>query len=387
MCNTHDNNFIQQANPKAGYLAHKDEIDTAIQNTIDSGYYILGREVDTFEKEFASYIGSKFGVGVASGTDAIEIALRALGIGPNDLVFTVSHTAVATVAAIERCGATPVLIDIDPATFTMDPIHLERAIESINNNHLSIKGQPRAIIPVHLYGHPADMVAIMDIAEKYELFVIEDCAQSHGALINGKRTGSFGQLSAFSFYPTKNLGALGDGGCVVTSKPSLKEKLLMLRQYGWRERYISDIAGLNSRLDEIQAAILRVKLRYLDESNLRRREIASMYNNLLADTSLNIPFERNGYQHVYHQYVLRSSKRDKLKEFLKINSVGTSILYPVPVHLQPSYKKRVLVGEGGLKNTEKICGQILSLPIYPELTNDQVSYITDLITRWKQSGS
>ena len=167
MYNTHDNNFIQQANPKAGYLAHKDEIDTALQNVLDSGYYILGREVDTFEKEFAAYIGVKFGVGVASGTDAIEIALRSLGIGPNDLVFTVSHTAVATVAAIERCGATPVLIDIDPATFTMDPIHLERAIESINNNQLSIKGRPRAIIPVHLYGHPADMAVIMNIAEKY----------------------------------------------------------------------------------------------------------------------------------------------------------------------------------------------------------------------------
>lgn len=385
MCNPHDNDFIQQANPKAGYLAYKDEIDTAIQNVLDTGYYILDREVDTFEKEFASYIGVKFGVGVASGTDAIEIALRSLGIGSKDLVFTVSHTAVATVAAIERCGATPVLIDINEATFTMDPIHLERAIESINNNQLSIKGRLRAIIPVHLYGHPADMAVIMDIAEKYELFVIEDCAQSHGSLINGQKTGAFGQLSAFSFYPTKNLGALGDGGGVVTSDPSLKERLLMLRQYGWRERYISDIAGLNSRLDEIQAAILRVKLRYLDANNFRRREIASMYNKLLADTSLDIPFERKGNRHVYHQYVARSSKRDELREFLRLNSVGTSILYPVPVHLQPGYKKRVLVGEGGLKNTEKICGQIFSLPIYPELTNDQVSYITDLITRWEQS--
>ena len=376
-----DDKTLLPANPKAGYFAHKHEIDDAVRSVLESGWYILGEAVSTFEQEFADYLGVQFGIGVASGTDALNLAIRVCGIGPGDAVVTVSHTAVATVAAIDLTGARPILIDIDPVTFTMDLNRLEDTL----NRHTAPNF--KAIIPVHLYGHPANMEAIMDLARAHDLYVIEDCAQAHGALIEDNKVGSFGHVSAFSFYPTKNLGALGDGGAVVTSDPFLREQLLLLRQYGWRERYISEISGLNSRLDEIQAAILRVKLRYLDEDNARRREIAHIYSNLLADTSLGLPREREGNYHVYHQYVARSERRDELRDFLKLNLIGTGILYPVPVHLQPGYKDRVLAGAGGLTNTEKVCQQILSLPMFPELTDSQVSHIADLIRCWEQAGS
>jgi dTDP-4-amino-4,6-dideoxygalactose transaminase len=376
-----DSDFIFQANPKAGYLNRKDEIDVAIRDVLNSGWYILGQEVESFEQEFASYIGASFGIGVASGTDAIEIALRSLDIGHRDLVFTVSHTAVATIAAIERCGATPVLVDIEDSTFTMDPSHLDHTIKSIKNNTLSTKGRPRAIIPVHLYGHPAEMAAIMEIAKKYDLYVIEDCAQAHGAEISGRKVGSFGQMAAFSFYPTKNLGAIGDGGIVVTSDGELQRKLLSLRQYGWKERYVSSTPGINSRLDEIQAAILRVKLRYLEESNKRRIHIAKIYGRLLENTFFQLPRgvgEKT--RHVYHQYVIRAKNRHEVRAYLQENGVGSAIHYPVPIHLQPAYHGHISISLDGLLHTERVCREILSLPMYPELRDEQIHRICDILS-------
>lgn len=368
--------LLVPADPKASYLAHKDEIDEAIHRVLDSGWYILGQEVAGFEKEFAAYIGVGNAIGVASGTDALEIALRSCGIGPGDGVITVSHTAVATVAAIELAGATPILVDIDPCTYTMDPNPLEDTIKQQG------AGRLKAIIPVHLYGHPADMAAIMDIAGRHGLSVIEDCAQSHGAATGDRKTGTWGHLSAFSFYPTKNLGALGDGGAVVTNDPALAQRLRQLREYGFRERYVSHLSGMNTRLDELQAAILRVKLQYLRTENARRRQIARIYGASLSGTTLVLPQLHAKVDHVFHLYVVRSTHRDGLKAFLKENSVRTSIHYPVPVHLQPAYRGRAVIGRGGLEHTEQVCREILSLPIYPQMTDEQVQRIGHLIARW-----
>ena len=368
--------LLVPADPKASYLAHKDEIDEAIHRVLDSGWYILGQEVAGFEKEFAAYIGVGNAIGVASGTDALEIALRSCGIGPGDDVITVSHTAVATVAAIELAGATPILVDIDPCTYTMDPNRLEDTIKQQG------AGRLKAIIPVHLYGHPADMAAIMDIAGRHGLSVIEDCAQSHGAAIGDRKTGTWGHLSAFSFYPTKNLGALGDGGAVVTNDPALAQRLRQLREHGFRERYVSHLSGMNTRLDELQAAILRVKLQYLRTENARRLQIARIYGASLSGTTLVLPQLHAKVDHVFHLYVVRSTHRDGLKAFLKENSVGTSIHYPVPVHLQPAYHARAVIGRGGLEHTEQVCREILSLPMYPQMTDEQVQRTSHLIARW-----
>jgi len=392
--------MIPQTDPRANYLAHKAEIDQAIEQVLLGGRYILGEPVAAFEREFAAYLGANHAVGVGSGTDALHVALRACGIGPGDRVFTVSHTAVATVAAVELAGATPVLVDIDPATFTMDPNRLEEAVRRderrMTNDENAISaadGQPSfvlrpsssvirrraAVIPVHLYGHPADMAAILEIARRYDLWVIEDCAQSHGAAIGGRKTGTFGDIAAFSFYPTKNLGALGDGGAVATSDAGLAEQARLLREYGWRERYVSAIPGLNSRLDTLQAAILRVKLRYLDAENARRRELAQRYTELLAGADVRLPAARPDVAHVYHQYVIRSARRDALQAHLRQQDIGTLIHYPVPVHLQPAYARRLSIG-AGLPETEAAAGEILSLPIFPELSEEQVSRVAEAIT-------
>jgi dTDP-4-amino-4,6-dideoxygalactose transaminase len=355
---------IPQNHPQANVLAHKAEIEAAMARVLSSGWYILGEEVAAFEREFASYIGSSHAIGVASGTDAIQIALRALGVGAGDVVATVSHTAVATVAAIELAGATPLLVDIDPQTFTMDAERLERAIGR----------EVKAIVAVHLYGHPADLRAVLPIAERFGAALIEDCAQSHGAALDGRVTGTWGRLGAFSFYPTKNLGALGDGGAVVTSDAELAARIRSLREYGWRERYVSSEAGLNSRLDELQAAILRVKLGYLDVENARRREIASWYNELLDGLPLTLPKIAAGATHVYHQYVVRSDRRDALREHLKASNIGALIHYPVPVHLQPAYRDRVLRA-GTLAVTEAAAREVLSLPMFPELERTQAERV------------
>ena len=367
---------ILPADLKASYLAHKDEIDAAFARVLASGWYILGREVAAFEQEFAAYLGVGHAIGVASGTDALQLALRALGIGPGDAVITVSHTAVATVAAIELAGAMPVLVDVDPATYTVDPNSLETAIKELSTRSTSSLGRPRAIIPVHLYGHPADMPAIMDIASRHDLFVIEDCAQSHGAALRGRKTGAWSHIAAFSFYPTKNLGALGDGGAVVTSDPHLAERTRLLREYGWRERYLSEIPGTNSRLDELQAAILRVKLPYLDAENARRRRLAAIYDALLMDTALSLPQTRPDAAHVFHQYVVRTARRDALRAHLQEQGIGTLIHYPVPIHLQQAYRGRI-PEVVPLARTEQIARQILSLPMYPELGEDQVRAVAE----------
>jgi dTDP-4-amino-4,6-dideoxygalactose transaminase len=359
--------MIPQADPRASYRAHQAEIDAALARMLEGGRYILGPEVDAFEQEFAAYIGTRHGIGAASGTEALVLALMALDLGPDDYVATVSHTAVATVAAIELAGAKPLLIDIDPATYTIDPAKLEAALTKP-------PGKIAAVIPVHLYGIGADMNAIGALAKKYGFRIIEDCAQSHGAFLDGRRLGGIGDLAAFSFYPTKNLGGIGDGGAVLTNDAALASRLKELREYGWRLRYVSDRTGMNSRLDEMQAAILRVKLRHLDGDNARRQAIAGIYDyGLRWCDGIGLPARRQGGTHVFHQYVLRCRDRDALQAALKSRGVGTNIHYPMPVHLQPAYLNRVAIGPGGLSESERASREVLSLPMFPELGEDQAA--------------
>ena len=359
--------MILCSNPKAQYLSYKSEIDSAISRVLDSGWYILGNEVRSFEEEFSDYIGAAHGIGVGSGTEAIHLALTACGIGPGDEVITVSHTAVATVAAIELAGSTPVFIDIDQDFFTIDPEKIESAITT----------KTKAIVPVHIYGQSADMDSVMEIARKYNLRIIEDCAQAHGAIYKGKRVGSIGDFGCFSFYPTKNLGALGDGGMVVTNNGKFAQKAKLLREYGWAERYVSHFAGWNTRLDEIQAAILRVKLKHLDKDNSKRVHIAELYSNELGACDIILPKQRKDSAHVYHLYVIRSERRDALLTFLKEKGIAALIHYPMPVHLQPAYR-HLKAGEK-LLETEKVAYGIISLPIYPELSELDVQIIIKTI--------
>jgi dTDP-4-amino-4,6-dideoxygalactose transaminase len=366
---------IPQSNPLANYLAHRDEIDEAIRRTLESGWYILGVEVASFEKEFAAYLGASHAVGMSSGTAALYLALRACDIGPGDTVLTVSHTAVATVAAIELTGATPLLVDIEPAFFTMSVDALEETIRGY-------QGTLKAVVPVHIYGHPAQMTDIMRIAARYGLRVIEDCAQAHGAEWEGRKVGTFGDVAAFSFYPTKNLGALGDGGAVVTGDEDLARRLRMLREYGWEQRYVSKTAGVNSRLDELQAAILRVKLCHLDEDNRRRAKAAAFYSSALtAHEGLTVPESSSLARHVYHQYVIRAEAREALRTFLREHGIGTAIHYPVPVHQQPAYAGRLPI-PAPLRETELAAREILSLPIFPEISEDQLTNVIGRIRDW-----
>jgi dTDP-4-amino-4,6-dideoxygalactose transaminase len=357
---------IPQTDPKAAYLAQRREIDVALARVLQGGRYILGDEVAAFERAFAAYIGARHALGVANGTDALVLALRALGVGALDYVVTVPHTAVATVAAIELAGAKPLLIDIDPSSYTMDATELARVLTAP-------PGRIAAVIPVHLYGQPAELDAILPLARRHGVPVVEDCAQCHGATLGGRRLGSFGDVAAFSFYPTKNLGALGDGGAVVTGDDALAERVRALREYGWRQRYVSDIAGMNSRLDELQAAILGVKLAALDADNARRAAIADAYDGGLAGLSLGLPARRSGASHVFHQYVVRSPARDRLRAMLTQRGIGTNIHYPVPVHLQPAYHGRVSLGPSGLGASERAAREVLSLPIYPQLGDTAVA--------------
>jgi dTDP-4-amino-4,6-dideoxygalactose transaminase len=369
---------IPQMSPGAFFEEHRQEVMDAVVRVLESGWYILGSEVQAFEEEFARHFDFGGAVGVANGTDAIALALRSLGIGPGDRVATVSHTAVATVAAIEMVGASPVFVDIDPATYTMDPDALAQTLESsqpLNANGLPIK----AVILVHLYGNPADVAAIHKIARRFEVKLIEDCAQSHGAKLDGRFVGSMADMATFSFYPTKNLGAFGDGGMVVAGDSERLQHVRMLREYGWRRRYVSDVPGINSRLDELQAAILRVRLRYLDAGNRRRAAIAAAYDAGLAHTGLVLPLKRAGATHVYHQYVVRHPDRDRLQDGLKKKGIGTNIHYPEPVHRQPAYAGRFDAAAGGLRRTDEIASQILSLPMYPELSDAMVETIIDAI--------
>lgn len=369
---------IPQTDPRAGYLEHKEEIDAAIARVLAGGQYVLGREVEAFEAGFAEWLGVRHAVGTGSGTDALELALRAADIGAGDLVFTVSHTAVATVAAIERAGAVPVLIDIAPGAFTMDPAAFEAALNA------PPAGRPAAVIPVHLYGAPADLDPILRLARRHGLLVIEDCAQSHGALHRGRPAGSLGDIACFSFYPTKNLGALGDAGMTTTDDPALATALREVREYGWRDRYISARVGINTRLDPIQAAILAVKLTHLASDNARRRATAMHYDAGLAGLPLRVPAPDAERVHVFHQYVIRTrdGERDRLREHLRDAAIGTGIHYPAPVHLQPAYAGRLAEFPAGLPQTAQAVREILSLPIYPQLGEAAVDRVIREIRRF-----
>src|SRR5262249_27214371 len=362
--------MILCSNPKAQYLSRKAAIDAAIQRVLDGGQYILGPEVRAFEAEFAAYLGSRHCIGVASGTAAIEIALRACGIGSGDEVITTAHTAVATVAAIERSGARPVFVDIEPDWFTLDPGKVERAISPAT----------KAIAPVHLYGQAAEVSELAGIARRRGLRLIEDCAQAHGAELKGRKLGTFGDLGCFSCYPTKNLGAIGDGGMIVTDSDELARACRLLREYGWAERYVSHSAGNNQRLDEIQAAILRVKLPALDADNSRRREVAARYHEQLSSSACVLPRERAGARHVYHLYVIPSSRRDERLKRLRDSGVGALVHYPVPVHLQPAYAGRIR-GADALPETERAAREVLSLPIYPEIGHEDVTTVVAAVGR------
>lgn len=336
------------------------EIATAMRRVADSGWYILGPEVEAFEREFAAYHQVERAVGVANGTEAIELALRAGGIGRGDEVITVAHTAMATVSAIEATGAKPVLADIDLATFTLDP---QSALQRITR-------RTRAIVAVHLYGQPADLTALGALAQAHNLLLIEDCAQAHGASWQGAKVGSLGHMGAFSFYPTKNMGAYGDGGAVITRDAALADKLRALRNYGQTSRYTHQTRGCNSRLDELQAAILRVKLRHLDEHNRRRQAIAALYDEHLQGV-IKPPGSAANCERVYHLYVIRAARRDQLMTALQERGIGTLIHYPVPVHLQASHRD-LGMGVGSLPQTEKAAREILSLPLYIGLGDDDV---------------
>jgi len=352
---------IPFSQPSAQTAAHRTAIDVAIARVLDSGWYVLGREVAAFEQEFSDYLGVKHAIGVNSGTDALALALRALGLSVGDEVVTVSHTAVATIAAIELAGAVPVLADIDPRHFTLDPSSFEAVITS----------RTKAVVVVHLYGQAADMDAILSIARRHGLKVIEDCAQATGATLGGCRLGSLGDVGCFSFYPTKNLGAIGDGGAVVTNDPALADRVRSLREYGWRGDRVSHVPGVNSRLDEIQAAILRAKLPFLDADNSRRQAIAAVYDAALAGVML-VPARRPGAEHVFHLYVVRVSNRDHLAQLVRSHGIGVSIHYPQAAHQQPAYVGRL---GGSFPETERVVGEILTLPVFPELTDAQVSKV------------
>jgi dTDP-3-amino-3,4,6-trideoxy-alpha-D-glucose transaminase len=353
--------------PLHGMLAR--ELAAAAKRVLDSGWYILGPELEAFEQAFAAYHGVAHAVGCANGTDAIELALRALGIGEGDEVITVAHTAVATVCAVERAGATPVLVDVDEATSTMDPAAAEAAVTN----------RTRAILPVHLYGHPADMTALAALAERHGLVLVEDCAQSHGARVGGRIAGSIGHLGAFSFYPTKNLGAYGDGGAVITGDAALAERLRRLRNYGQKDRYHHAERGQNSRLDEMQAAILRVKLAHLDSHNAIRRELAGEYSRQLAGLKgVTTPVCRPGAEPVFHLYVIRHGRRDELMSALKERGVDTLVHYPIPVHLQEGYRDLGYT-PGALPVTERLAGEILSLPLYVGLRSETLASVADAV--------
>jgi dTDP-4-amino-4,6-dideoxygalactose transaminase len=339
-----------------------ERVSHAIHRVIESGLYVLGQENEQFEKEFANYVGAKFGVGVNSGSDALYLSCKAMGISGGDEVITVSHTMVSTVDAIARNGATPVFVDIDPETYLIDASKIETKISN----------KTRAIIPVHLYGHSADMKPIMEIAEKHNLFVIEDACQAHGAEYKRTKVGGIGHIGCFSFYPTKNLGAYGDAGIIITNNEDLANKLRKMRNYGQSKKYYYDFVGVNSRLDEIQAAILRVKLSYLDEWNEKRRKLAKLYNDLLDNTDLLTPVEQEYAKHVYHLYVVRHRLRNELQQYLLSRGIQTLIHYPVPVHLQQAYKT-----QDKLCVTDEVCAEILSLPMYPWLRESEVEQISE----------
>jgi len=358
------------SNPQAQYNSYKKKIDEAIQNVLSGNQFILGENVSSFEKEFAKYTGVDHVIGVGSGTDALCLALRALNIGPDNEVIAPSHTAVATIAAIEMAGAIPVLVDIDPVYYTISPEAIKKAITV----------RTRAVVAVHLYGQPTNMEEILYVAKKHEIKVIEDCAQAHGATYKNQKVGSIGDVGCFSFYPTKNLGALGDGGAISTSNKKTASRISRLRQYGWNENKISEEPGWNSRLDELQAAVLRIKLPNLDADTEKRMVIARKYTEVFQGLPITSPAVRDQCRHVYHLYVIAVNKRNELVEFLKNNDIIAGVHYPMPVHKMPAYSNRV--PRDSLMQTNKLADRVISLPIYPELTIAEQDMVISTIQKF-----
>jgi len=341
----------------------RDLLDAAFKEVADSGRFVLGEAVEEFEAAFAEYCGVGYAVGLASGTSAITIALQANGVGAGDEVLTVANSCVPTVVGIEASGATAVLVDPDPASHTLDPAQLRGALSP----------RTRAVVPVHLYGQCADMGAVCAFAREHGLAVVEDAAQAHGAEIAGRRAGAFGAAAAYSFYPTKNLGALGDAGALVTSDPAVAERARLLRNYGERARYDSVLRGGNSRLDELQARILLARLSNLEARNARRREVAAVYLDGLGGLGLGLPVEMPGNRHVYHLFVVTAGDRDPLRARLSASGVGTMVHYPRPIHRHDAY--RDLDRPGQLTVSERLAGQVVSLPLHPELTDEEVRFV------------
>jgi len=354
-------------NLKREHAEIQQEISEAVERVCDSGWFVLGDEVAAFEREFSRYVGAKYGIGVNSGSDALFLALKALGIDENSEVITVSHTFVSTVDSVVRCGAKPVFVDVEPDTYCIDTAKIEEKITE----------RTKAILPVHLYGHPAHVDQVLEIAKQYSLAVVEDACQAHGAEYNRKKVGSLGDAGCFSFYPVKNIGAYGDGGMVTTNDRSLAERVRALRNYGQSEKYHHDLIGINSRLDELQAAVLRVKLPRLDEWNERRRRLAQLYKEILEQTDVVLPTERTYANHVYHLFVIRLAARDNCQRFLRKSGIQTQIHYPIPVHKQKAYAAFEDVKD--LSVAQTICGEILSLPLYPSLTDEEVAYVGGVI--------
>jgi len=355
---------------KAQYLSIKDEIDAAIADVIDHTAFIGGEQVQLFEEEFAAFCDVKHAVGVGNGTDALELALSGCGIGRGDEVITVADTFAATAEAIVFRGAHPVLVDCDPRTYNIDVGKIEECITE----------RTRAIMPVHLYGQPADMDPILELARQYNLRVIEDAAQAHGARYRGRVVGSLGDVACFSFYPSKNLGAYGDAGAVATDNEEIASRVALLRDHGASEKYVHEVVGCNSRLDGIQAAVLRVKLRHLPAWNAARRERVGWYNELLSDLDVVTPYEPEWSEAVYHLYVIRVAQRDLVRQRLQEVGIATGIHYPIPLHLQPAFRY-LGYKESDFETTEACAGEILSLPIYAELTREQVEGIVGELAR------
>jgi len=354
------------------YQSIKDEVNISLQQVMDSSRFVLGENVNFLEKEFAGFCETDYAVGVANGTDALRLALIACGIEKGDEVITIPNTFIATTEAISQTGVKIVFVDINLSTYNIDVSQIEGAINE----------RTRAIVPVHLFGEPADMNPIMKIARKYNLKVIEDACQAHGAEYKGKKVGSIGDAGCFSFYPSKNLGAFGDGGMVVTNGNEIAQKIKMLRDHGQIKKYEHLVEGYNSRLDEIQAAILRVKLKRLDEWNKLRRKNASIYNDLLEDVDeVVMPLEAEYAKHVYHLYVIRTHRRDELQDWLKSKGIGTGLHYPIPLHLQRAYEY-LGYKEGDFPVAEECAKQILSLPMFPELTQEEIEKVVTEIKRF-----
>jgi len=356
---------------KQQYESIKEEIDNEIRKVLESVQFILGDQVEEFEQEFARFCKCKYCVGVDSGSSALELGMRALGIGLGDEVITPANSFIASSSSISFTGAQPVLVDCDPKTYNIDPQKIE----------LAITRRTKAIMPVHLYGQPADIDNILKIAKKHKFLVIEDACQAHGARYKNKRVGSIGDIAAFSFYPSKNLGAYGDGGALVTNNKKIAESMIMMRNYGQKKKYHHVFIAWNRRLDNLQAAILRVKLKRLNCWNKLRRENAHLYNRLLKGTGVITPVEMPEVEHVYHLYVVRVKNRDELQEFLASRGVSTGIHYPIPIHLQPAYKD-LGYKKGDFPVTESYSREILSLPMFPELKKTEIKYVVDSIKKF-----